>query len=78
MWLYGGGISNSDKHDHVNLPLIMVGGGAGRVKGGLHLRYDPDTLTPATNFFRGMLDKVGVPLEALADSSGVIALPSRG
>ena len=37
--LYGSGISNSNRHSGDNLPLLLVGGGAGRLKGGRHLKY---------------------------------------
>ena len=37
--LYGAGISNSNRHSGDNLPLLLVGGGAGRIKGGRHLKY---------------------------------------
>src|ERR671918_1432847 len=37
--LYGSGISNSTHHSGENLPLLIVGGGAGRIKGGRHLAY---------------------------------------
>ena len=38
MLLYGAGISDSNVHMHDNLPLVLVGGGAGRIKGGRHVR----------------------------------------
>src|SRR6266849_4571323 len=37
--LYGSGISNSTRHSGDNLPLLVMGGGAGRLKGGRHLKY---------------------------------------
>src|ERR1700694_5070975 len=37
--LYGAGISNSQRHSGDNLPLLVMGGGAGRLKGGRHLVY---------------------------------------
>ena len=37
--LYGSGISNSNAHSGDNLPLLLVGGGAGKLKGGRHLKY---------------------------------------
>ncbi len=37
--LYGAGISNSNGHSGDNLPLMLVGGGAGKIKGGRHLKY---------------------------------------
>jgi hypothetical protein len=68
MLLYGSGISDSNIHMHDNLPLVLVGGGAGQIKGGRHLRYPKDT--PVTNLFLNMLDKLGVPAESIGDSTG--------
>jgi hypothetical protein len=66
--LYGGGISNSDRHTHGPLPTLLVGGGAGTLKGGKHLVYPDDT--PLTNLQLTLLDKIGVPAEKLGDSTG--------
>ncbi len=68
MLLYGAGISDSNVHMHDNLPLVLVGGGAGRIKGGRHVRYPKDT--PVTNLFLNMLDKLGVPADRIGDSTG--------
>jgi hypothetical protein len=72
MLLYGSAISDSNVHMHDNLPLVLVGGGAGRIKGGRHVRYPNDT--PVTNLFMTMLDKLGVPAESLGDSTGRLGL----
>jgi len=69
--LYGSNMSNSNAHDHFPLPNLVVGGGAGSLKGGRHLRY-PDH-TPMTNLLVSMLDKAGVKHEALGDSTGPLA-----
>ena len=66
--LYGGGISNSDRHTHGPLPTLLVGGGAGTLKGGRHLVYPQDT--PLTNLQLTLLHKMGVPVERLGDSTG--------
>jgi uncharacterized protein DUF1552 len=66
--LYGGGISNSDRHTHGPLPTLLLGGGAGTLKGGRHLVYPQDT--PLTNLQLTLLDKMGVPAERLGDSTG--------
>jgi uncharacterized protein DUF1552 len=68
--LYGSNMSNSNAHDHFPLPNLVVGGAAGRMKGGRHLRY-PDH-TPMTNLLVSMLDKAGVRQESLCDSSGTL------
>jgi hypothetical protein len=66
--LYGSNMSNSNAHDHFPLPNLVVGGAAGRLKGWRHLRY-PDH-TPQTNLLLAVLDKAGVPIEKLGDSTG--------
>ncbi len=66
--LYGSNMSNSNAHDHYPLPNLVVGGAAGRMKGGRHLKYADRT--PMTNLLVSMLDKVGVKQETLGDSSG--------
>jgi hypothetical protein len=70
--LYGGGLGNSNLHDHVNLPCLMVGGAAGRLKGGRHLNYPAQT--PMANLFLNVLEKVGVPApEKIGDSTQPLA-----
>jgi hypothetical protein len=66
--LFGAGISNSDRHTHGPLPTLLVGGGAGTLKGGRHLVYAEHT--PLTNLQVTLLNKLGVPTEKLGDSSG--------
>jgi Protein of unknown function (DUF1552) len=70
--LYGSGMSNSNQHLHRNLPLVLVGGGAGTVKGGMHRKYDPTT--PMANLHLTLLDKFGVPTTSFGDSTGTLSL----
>jgi len=70
VYLYGSGMGNPDVHDHVNLPILVAGGGAGRLKGGRHIKYAEPT--PLANLHLTLLDKVGVRLDAFADSKGKI------
>jgi Protein of unknown function (DUF1552) len=68
MILYGGGLGNGNLHDHVNLPVLVAGGGAGTLSGGQHISY-PDN-TPMANLLLSMLDKAGVPTpEKIGDST---------
>lgn len=69
MYLYGSGMGNPDVHDHVNLPIIVAGGGT-KMKGGRHVRYT--TPAPLANLHLTLLDKAGVRLEQFADSTGKI------
>jgi hypothetical protein len=69
--LYGSNMSNSNLHNHFPLPNVVVGGGAGRIQGGRHLRYADHT--PMTNLLLTLLDKSGVPMDNLGDSTGKMA-----
>lgn len=69
--LYGSNMSDSNAHDHFPLPALVVGGAAGRMKGGRHVKC-PDH-TPMTNLILTMLHKAGVPVEQLGDSTGTVA-----
>jgi hypothetical protein len=66
--VYGSNMSNSNAHDHFPLPNLVIGGAAGRLAGGRHLRY-PDR-TPMTNLLISVLAKAGVPQRQLGDSTG--------
>jgi hypothetical protein len=72
--LYGCGISNSNLHTHDNLPILVIGGGAGSLQGGRHVTVGKGT--PLTNLQLTLLDKVGVPLDKLGDSTGKMELVS--
>jgi uncharacterized protein DUF1552 len=70
--MYGCGISDSNLHTHDNLPVLVVGGAAGGVKSGRHLRCEKDT--PLTNLQLAVLNALGVPLDHLGDSTGKVDL----
>ncbi len=70
--LYGSGISNSNSHSGDNLPLMLVGGGAGTLKGGRHLVYkDQPTMA---NLLVTLMDKLDVPVERLGGSTGKLPI----
>ena len=66
--LYGSGISNSTKHSGDNLPLLLVGGGAGKLHGGRHLKYSGDP--SMSNLLVTLMDKMEVPVDRIGGSSG--------
>lgn len=68
MILYGGGMSDGDAHSHDNLPVLLAGGGSGALRGKGHLVYPAKT--PMSNLLLTMLTKLGLPQEALGDSTG--------
>jgi hypothetical protein len=67
LYLYGSGMGDPNVHSHKNLP-ILVAGGAGKVKGGRHIKYAEPT--PLANLHLTLLEKAGVHLDAFADSNG--------
>lgn len=69
--LYGSTLSNPTVHNQRDLPIIVAGGAAGRVKGGRYVRL-PGVETPLTNLHLSLLDKLGVPTEKLGDSTGAL------
>ena len=66
--LFGSNMSNSNAHNHFPLPTAVIGGGLGRIKGGQHIRV-PDQ-TPLANLLLTLLNRAGIPLEKLGDSTG--------
>lgn len=64
--LYGSCCSTT--HNARNLPLALVGGEKLGIQHGHYRKYDEST--PFSNVFVGMLNAVGVPTEAFADSTG--------
>ena len=69
--LYGSNMSNSNAHDEFPLPTIVVGGGAGKMKGGQHLKYEDRT--PLANLLLTLLDRAGVPVEKVGNSTQVFS-----
>ena len=70
MIVYGAGMGDSNTHASQNLPILLAGGGAGT--GGRHTRYSEDT--PLANLHLSLLDKMGVPVDALGHSTGRLPL----
>src|SRR3989475_5010001 len=68
MILYGSGISHTQQHAGVHLPLMVVGGGAGTLMGGRHLLYK-DRPSNA-NLLVSLMNKMGVPVEKVGGSHG--------
>ncbi len=66
--VYGGGMSEGNTHDPTNLPVLLAGGGAGRLKGGRHLRFAKGT--PLANLHVTLLGKLGFTIEKIGDSTG--------
>ena len=70
--LYGAGMSNPNIHSHNDIPIVLVGGASGSLRGGRHLSAPLGT--PMTNLLVSLLDKSGVPVDRLGDSTGRVDL----
>ncbi len=66
--LYGSGMGDPNVHDHVNLPILVAGAGAGSPGGARHVKYAEPT--PLANLHLTLLERAGVRLDAFADSKG--------
>jgi hypothetical protein len=61
-------MSDGNAHAPANLPLLLASGNGGLLRGGRHLKYPADT--PLANLHVSLLDRMGVPIEQFADSTG--------
>ena len=61
--VYGSGLSDGNRHAHNNLPILLAG-----KPGGKHIRYPAET--PMNNLHLALLDRMGVRIDSLGDSSG--------
>ena len=68
--LYGAGMSNSNAHAPNNLPIMLVGGAGGGLKGGRHITYPEDT--PMANLLMAIMDTLGVPMDQVGNSNGML------
>ncbi len=66
--LYGAGISNSNGHSGADLPILLLGGGAGRLQGGRHIEYSDKP--SMANLLMTLMDKFDVPVEKVGGSNG--------
>ncbi|MEO6378731.1 MAG: DUF1552 domain-containing protein, partial [Caulobacteraceae bacterium] len=68
--LYGGNMSNSNQHNHYPLPSAVIGGGRGNLKGNQHIKMPEHT--PLANLLLTVLDRSGVKVDSVGDSTGLI------
>jgi hypothetical protein len=69
---YGSGNSDGQRHNHDDLPLLLLGKAGGAIRTGRHVQYD--NKTPITNMWLSMLQAVGVNRDSLGDSTGKLSL----
>jgi hypothetical protein len=66
--MYGTGMGDCNAHDPRAIPLLLAGGRSVQLKGGRHIRYPKET--PLANLHLTLLDKLGVHLDRMGDSTG--------
>lgn len=70
MILFGSSISDGNRHDPNNLPIVVAGGAGGALNTGLHVASAEET--PLCNLYVSMLNAMGVPVDSFGDSTGSI------
>jgi hypothetical protein len=71
MIVFGGGLSDGDKHSAVRLPTILAGRGNGTLRPGRMIRYGAET--PVANLWVSILERMGVPEARIGDSRGPLS-----
>jgi hypothetical protein len=71
--MYGSGMSNGNQHDRLDLPIVLLGGAAGRMKGGRHLKH-PRREVPLSNLLVAIGEIAGLKLERIGESTGRVDL----
>jgi hypothetical protein len=69
--VYGAGMGDGDHHTPIDMPVVLAGRGCGQLEGGRHMKYALNT--PFMNLGVTLLDKLGVNVDKIADSTGRLA-----
>lgn len=69
--LFGSGISDGNRHNHHNLPIMLAGRANGQINPGRRVIYDKNT--PICNLYLSMMDNVGVQATGFGDGTGRLA-----
>lgn len=66
----GAGMGDGTTHQYNDLPLVVAGGGGGKLKLGNHIHCQPGT--PLANLWLTQLQTLGIERESYADSTGTL------
>ena len=69
MLVYGAGLGDGDIHSQWNVPVVLLGGAGGSLKGGRHVAYKEGT--PLSNLHVSMLNKLGIPTGSFGGKLGM-------
>ncbi len=72
MIVYGSGISDGNRHQHHDLPIVLIGRGGGTIDTGRHVIHDRET--PLNNLYLALLDRMQSSIDMLGDSNGKLSL----
>jgi len=72
MIVYASGLSDGNRHNHDDLPVIVAGHGGGRMTPGRHVKFADKT--PMTNMYVRMLHELGVQADSFGDSTGALEI----
>lgn len=69
--LFGGGISDGNRHNHEDLPILVAGRGGNTIETGRMVKSARET--PLCNLYLSMLERAGAPQASFGDSTGTLA-----
>jgi hypothetical protein len=75
MILCGSSLSDGNRHDPNNLPILLGGRGGRSIRPGRHLPHPKNT--PLCNLYHAMLERAGVKVDRFGDSTGPLDLEER-
>ncbi len=74
VFVVGSGLSDANNHVHNDVPMLLIGGAQGRIRGGRHVRYPGE---PVSNLHMTVMEMFNVPTEEYfknetADATGTL------
>jgi hypothetical protein len=72
MLVYGSGIGDGDRHNHDDLPILLVGRGGGTIETGRHMKFPHNT--PLMNLYLSLFDRMNAPAKSFGDSTGKLKI----
>ncbi len=74
IFVLGSGLSDANNHVHNDVPVLLIGGAQGRIRGGRHVRYAGE---PLSNLHMTVIDMFDVPTDEYfenetADATGTL------
>jgi hypothetical protein len=74
MLVYGSGLGDGNRHNHDDLPILLIGKGGGTVPSGRHVVYPKRSDTPLMNLYLALFERMGAPTRSFGDSTGVLSI----